>query len=91
MGREDYRPEDARGLIHEAYAMEIGPEDCRSIFLDWALGQAEGADHRGLITRLLDHYGTQAPDHPMTAVLREGLDQAERPPARRGGRRGRQS
>ncbi|MEM1316424.1 MAG: hypothetical protein AAGI51_17840, partial [Pseudomonadota bacterium] len=33
---------DPRGLIGDAYAMEgVGPEACRSIFLDWALGRSE--------------------------------------------------
>ena len=36
-------PIDPRGLIAEAYRMDIGPEDCRTIFLDWALGLPEGA------------------------------------------------
>ena len=34
---------DPRGLIFEAYRMEIGPEDARTIFFDWALGLAEAA------------------------------------------------
>jgi hypothetical protein len=74
---------DPRGLIFEAYRMELGPEDCRTIFLDWALG-LDGAG-RAEIAALLAHYGPRHPAHPMTAVLREGLEQA---PARtRRGRR----
>lgn len=52
--------------------MEIGPAEARSIFLDWMLGLPEG-DPRAEIERLLARYGTSAPDHPMTAVLREGV------------------
>ena len=64
---------DPRGLIFEAYRMEIGPKDCRAIFFDWALGMPEGAG-REEIAALLAHYGAAQPDHPMTAVLREGLE-----------------
>jgi hypothetical protein len=80
-------PADPRGLIFEAYAMEIGPEDCRTIFLDWAIGltaEPTAADIRALLAR----YAPGQPDHPMTAVLRAGLERAA-PPTRRGGRRGR--
>ncbi|MBB5514857.1 hypothetical protein FHS89_000863 [Rubricella aquisinus] len=87
MGLADYPPEDPRGLIHEAYQMEIGPEECRSIFVDWAIGRLNGAPE-DLIPRLIARYGTAQPDHPMTAVLTEGL-RASSPPRRRGGRAGR--
>jgi hypothetical protein len=72
---------DPRGLIFEAYRMDIGPEDCRTIFLDWALGLQGGAG-RDEVAVLLARYGPAHPDHPMTAVLREGLE-APRPPRRR--------
>lgn len=66
---------DPRGLIFEAYRMQIGPEDCRAIFLDWALGLAApvGAEQ---VAQLLAHYGPRHPDHPMTAVLQAGLEPA---------------
>lgn len=73
-------PDDPRGVIREAYRMELGPADARTIFLDWALGLPEG-DGRAEIERLLARYGASAPDHPMTVVLREGLQ--PRPPGRR--------
>ncbi|SFE19132.1 hypothetical protein [Roseivivax sediminis] len=77
---------DPRGVIREAYAIEgIGPEDCRSIFLDWALTVPAEADTEALIRTLLARHGT--PDHPMTAVLREGLGTVR--PRRRGGAVGR--
>ena len=69
---------DPRGLIFEAYNMEIGPEDCRTIFFDWALGLTGFAGPAEIRT-LLDHYGPAHPDHPMTAVLREGLDRTASP------------
>lgn len=79
---------DPRGLIYEAYRMEVGPQDCRTIFLDWALGRPDGATDAD-IRMLLDHYGGTAPDHPMTDVLREGLKRMDGPPRRSGGARGR--
>lgn len=69
---------DPRGLIQEAYSMSIGPAECRSIFLDWALGLTEGAG-RAEVIRLLDRYGPAHPDHPMTVVLREGAERSAAP------------
>lgn len=80
---------DPRGVIREAYAIDgIGPSQCRSIFLDWAIGLPAGVETVGLIETLLSRHGTDAPEHPMTQVLRDGLGRAERT-GRRGGRRGR--
>jgi hypothetical protein len=73
---------DPRGLIFEAYRMPLGPEDCRTIFLDWALGLPAGAG-RDEISALLARYGPAQPDHPMTAVLREGLEAPTPRPRRR--------
>jgi hypothetical protein len=77
---------DWKGLIRESYRIEgIGPGECRSIFLDWAISVKGEADPKTQIRILLEHYGGDAPDHPMTSVLREGLGAA--PAAgRRGGR-----
>lgn len=76
---------DPRGLIAEAYRIEgIGLPECRSIFLDWAIGLPADTEAAVLVPALLAHCGSSAPDHPMTRVLREGLGTA-RPPARRGG------
>ena len=77
---------DPRGLIREAYRMDVGARDCRSIFFDWALGLPDG-DALERIRILLDHYGAAHPDHPMTAVLREGLGATARPSRRRGHKR----
>lgn len=74
-------PLDPRGLIREAYRIEgIGLGDCRSIFLDWALGKKDGGD-REAAAALLARYAPAHPDHPMTGVLREAADA---PPPRRG-------
>ena len=79
--------EDPRGLILEAYAMDLGPEDCRTVFLDWVLGRPAETAARDIAV-LLAHHGAAHPEHPMTAVLRAGLGRAD-PPRRRGGWQGR--
>ncbi|QYK40260.1 MAG: hypothetical protein KF887_12565 [Paracoccaceae bacterium] len=82
---------DPKGLIREAYRIEgIGPGECRSIFVDWALSLAPGADVAPALEVLIGHYGSGAPDHPMTRVLHEGATPAL-PPKRRGGRAARVS
>ncbi len=84
---------DPRGLIHEAYRMDLDEKDCRSIFLDWVLGAGTGTQtgqsDAERIRVLLAHYANDYPGHPMTTVLREGLGRIDTPPGRRGGRRGR--
>lgn len=81
---------DPKGLIREAFAIEgIGPPECRSIFLDWALGIPPGRDTRAEVRALLAHYAPgAAPEHPMIITLQAALDDV-RPPRRRGGRQGR--
>ena len=81
-------PSDPRGLILEAYRMQVGPEDCRTIFLDWALGHPGPTPEA--LAELLAHYGPRHPAHPMTAILR-AASQAPPAPARRGGRKGRRA
>ena len=80
---------DPKGLIEEAYRIDgIGTAECRSIFLDWALSLPEGSDTRAVIKTLIDRHGQ--PDHPMTAVLQEGLT-GTATGTRRGGARGRRA
>lgn len=82
-------PDDPKRLIAEAYRIEgITAGECRSIFMDWALSLPEGVTPREALPALLARHGEGAPDHPMTAVLREGMGEVT-PPARRGGWRGR--
>ena len=82
---------DPKGLVRESYRIDgISLAECRSIFLDWALSLADGADASAAIVVLLDQYGRGAPDHPMTGTLRAGLA-APQAPKRRGGRMGRAS
>ena len=80
---------DPRGLIQESYRIDgITAAECRSIFMDWALGTPAGADVRALIGKLVAQYADDHPDHPMTGVLRAGLETPQRP-VRRGGWAGR--
>ena len=65
---------DPKGLVRESYRIEaITAPECRSIFLDWALSLAPGANEGVALECLLEHYGPDAPAHPMTEVLRAGL------------------
>ncbi|MFY0595914.1 MAG: hypothetical protein JXQ85_05755 [Cognatishimia sp.] len=85
----DLKTLDPRELIKESYNIEgITLSQCRTIFMDWALGGdlSTATDHIG---QLLAHYGPLHPDHPMTAVLREGVDgtQGKADGKRRTGRR----
>ena len=80
---------DPKGLIREAYRIEgITAGECRSIFLDWALGVPLGEDTEKRIQTLLTQYADQPADHPMTQTLVAGLRKTG-PAKRRGGRAGR--
>ncbi len=80
---------DPKGLIFESYRIEaITIEECRTIFLDWALSLPLEEDTGETIRKLLEHYETSYPDHPMTRVLNEGLVSMAAP-RRRGGWRSR--
>ena len=81
---------DPGWLIAEAYKIDgINASQCRSIFLDWALGVPMEADTAQMIATLLDRYRPDAPDHPMTDVLEQGLQKMTTAPRRRGGWRSR--
>ncbi|TVP73483.1 MAG: hypothetical protein EA339_03430 [Rhodobacteraceae bacterium] len=70
---------DPKGLIRESYRIDgISDAECRSILIDWALSLPDGTDQRGALGDLMASYGETAPDHPMTALLREGLSAAAR-------------
>ncbi len=80
---------DSNGIIREAYRIEgIGPAECRSIFLDWAIRLPSEFVTRDAIAMLLDICGADTPDHPMSVILQAGLEEAE-PSRRRSGRRSR--
>ncbi|MBM7066716.1 hypothetical protein [Actibacterium sp. 188UL27-1] len=81
---------DPKGLIQDSYRIDgISSPECRSIFVDWALSTGAGIQDRAAIMALLERYGAEAPDHPMTAVLKEGLATDPGAGKRRGGRKGR--
>jgi hypothetical protein len=83
-------PTDPKGLIFEAYRIDnIIKSDCRTIFLDWALSLPDGKDPIESISILLKEYADMPLNHPMTRVLREGLERVGQP-RRRGGWRSRQ-
>jgi hypothetical protein len=80
---------DPKGLIAEAYNIDgITYEECRSIFLDWALAVPVDTDTAVLIEKLLERHGVEG--HPMTKVLTEGRTAATAP-RRRGGWKARRS
>lgn len=78
---------DPKGLMTDAFAIEgITVAECRSIFLDWALGLPAQYETRAQVQMLIAAYETPTnADHPMLATLREALTDAPRP-KRRGGR-----
>ena len=81
--------EDPKGLIFEAYRIDgITGSECRTIFLDWALSLPDGQDAVESIGKVLERYGADHPDHPMTQVLTEGRERMAAP-RRRGGWRSR--
>ena len=86
MMKGDYN--DPKALIRESFNIEdIKIEECRSIFLDWALSLPNDVDAKKIIPLLLKKYNDKK-EHPMLLTLREGLITTVSP-TRRGGRRGR--
>lgn len=80
---------DKTGLISESYKIDgISIEECRSIFVDWALKLPVEIADKDALEMLVAAYGAKAPDHPMTLVLKEGLGTTARS-GRRGGRKAR--
>ncbi|CUH77567.1 hypothetical protein [Tropicibacter naphthalenivorans] len=78
---------DPKGLVTEAYKIDgITLEECRTIFLDWALSVPVDADTKTHIEALLQMHGQEG--HPMTQVLEEGRTSMTAP-RRRGGYRSR--
>ena len=75
---------DPRGLILEAYRIEgIDSSQCRTVFMDWALGVPDGDNALDHIQILLTYYGPSNVDHPMTKVLREGTSRTATPRRRK--------
>lgn len=84
---------DPKGLINDAYRIDgISYEECRSIFLDWALAVPVDADTSTMIRALIERHApgdNGMESHPMTKVLAEGLT-GMAAPRRRGGWRARE-
>ena len=79
---------DPKALIRESFNIEgIKIEECRSIFLDWALSLSNDADARKIRPLLIEQYGDKQ-EHPMLVTLKEGMIKTVSP-IRRGGRKGR--
>ncbi len=77
---------DPRGMIFEAYRIEgISLEECRMIFLDWAMHTPQG-DMKSYLHELLVEYEQGNENHPMTQVIKEGLITSKEGGKRRGGR-----
>lgn len=77
---------DPKGLVRESYAIDgISLEECRSIFIDWALSLPSGADTPACLAIVVAHYAAPLPDHPMSSVLRDAATFTDAP-KRRGGR-----
>lgn len=76
---------DPRGMIYEAYRIEnISLEECRMIFLDWAMHTPQG-DTKPHLKELLAEYEAGNEDHPMTQVITDGLNAGAVNGKRRGG------
>lgn len=76
---------DPKGLIRESYRIEgISDGECRSILIDWALSLPSETSTPDALQALIARHEPEAPDHPMTALLREGLTST---PPRRNRRR----
>lgn len=80
---------DPKGLVRESYRIEgITLEECRSIFVDWALSLPVGRSTPDALRTLIAHYAQAQGGHPMNAVLQAGLEAPART-GRRGGREAR--
>ena len=80
---------DPKGLIGEAYLIPgIGARECRSILVDWALSLPPDLPAQEALSVLVGRHAPSRPDHPMTALLCEGLIDGDGP-RRRGGWRSR--
>ncbi|MCC6864370.1 MAG: hypothetical protein IT544_06180 [Rhodobacteraceae bacterium] len=77
---------DPKGMVRESYRIEgISLGECKSIFIDWALSLPVNASMKDALRVLLVHYALNAPDHPMSGVMKDGLLAPDNP-KRKGGR-----
>ncbi|GGE41697.1 hypothetical protein [Actibacterium pelagium] len=62
---------DPRGLIAQSFQIpDITLQDCRTIFLDWAVSLPHD-DMAPSAAVLAERHGADHPDHPMITVLNE--------------------
>jgi hypothetical protein len=81
-------PCDPHDLIHEAYRIDgIGPEECRAIFFDWAMGLPPEIDIVAAAKSLQSDLAAGDPNHPMSGLLAEASVRTTRPRGRSGRRR----
>ncbi|PIB24660.1 hypothetical protein BFP76_05615 [Amylibacter kogurei] len=81
---------DPRGMIYESFRIEnITIEECRVIFLDWAMFAPAG-DMSEQLSQFITEYGDAYAEHPMMTVIKEGLEKTPQK-RRRGGRMGRRN
>ena len=67
---------DEKGLIFEAYNIEnIDSSSCRTIFFGWLVSLDPSINQAEAINVLLECYSPRFPNHPMTELLIEGLNQ----------------
>ena len=67
---------DEKGLIFEAYNIEnIDLNSCRTIFFGWIVSLDPSINQGEAINELLEAYSPRFPNHPMTELLIEGLNQ----------------
>ena len=67
---------DEKGLIYEAYNIDnIDLSSCRTIFFDWLISLDPSINQIRAIKDLLEAYSPTFPNHPMTELLIEGLNQ----------------
>ena len=67
---------DEKGLIFEAYNIEnIDLSSCRIIFFDWLISLEPSINQGWAINELLKAYSPRFPNHPMTQLLIEGLNE----------------
>jgi len=75
---------DPKGLIRESYRIDgITDAECRSILIDWALSLPDGQDQKTALADQLALHSPENRDHPMTVLLREGLETAPKRTGRR--------
>lgn len=77
MSGVNLREMDPRGLFDDSFRIKgVTERECRSIFLDWAIGVPAEQDARSWVKLIHAYYRTRFPLHPMTKILAEGLGKA---------------